>query len=148
MKSKLHAVIGTLALLCVATFWTTTIVSELFLSHESIAVVKKAILSAMWLFVPAMAATGACGFALAKGRTGRLVEAKKRRMKVIGANGVFILVPSAFALAWMANARRFDALFYAVQALELAAGAVNIALLSLNMRDGLRMTGRLRPARG
>jgi hypothetical protein len=48
----------------------------------------------------------------------------------------------------MANARRFDALFYAVQALELAAGAVNIALLSLNMRDGLRMTGRLRPARG
>jgi hypothetical protein len=99
MKSKLHAVIGTLALLCVATFWTTTIVSELFLSHESIAVAKKAILSAMWLFVPAMAATGACGFALAKGRTGRLVEAKKRRMKVIGANGVFILVPSAFAVA-------------------------------------------------
>jgi len=31
-----------------------------------------------------------------------------------------------------------------VQALELAAGAVNITLLGLNMRDGLRMKGRLR----
>lgn len=32
----------------------------------------------------------------------------------------------------------------AVQALELAAGAVNIKLLGLNMRDGLKMKGRLR----
>jgi hypothetical protein len=34
--------------------------------------------------------------------------------------------------------------FYAVQALELVGGAANITLLSLNMRDGLRMKGRLR----
>ena len=30
------------------------------------------------------------------------------------------------------------------QAIELAAGATNIALLGLNMRDGLKMKGRLR----
>ncbi len=35
----------------------------------------------------------------------------------------------------------FDANFYAVQALELAAGAVNITLLGFNLRDGLRMKG-------
>ena len=34
--------------------------------------------------------------------------------------------------------------FYAVQALEMVAGAVNITLLGLNMRDGLRMKGKLR----
>jgi len=130
----------------VAAFWGTTLVSELFFSHAGIAAAKNAILSAMWLFVPAMAATGASGFVLAKNRSGRLVEAKKRRMKFIAANGTLILLPSAFALASMANAGRLDTLFYAVQALELAAGAVNIALLSLNMRDGLRMTGRLRAA--
>jgi hypothetical protein len=33
---------------------------------------------------------------------------------------------------------------YTVQALELAAGATNITLLGLNMRDGLTMKGRLR----
>jgi hypothetical protein len=38
----------------------------------------------------------------------------------------------------------FDGAFVAVQALELLAGALNITLLSLNMRDGLRLR---RPAR-
>jgi hypothetical protein len=35
-------------------------------------------------------------------------------------------------------------MFYAVQALELAAGAANITLFGLNMRDGLKMEGWLR----
>ena len=42
------------------------------------------------------------------------------------------------------GAGEFDTAFYAVQALELAAGATNIMLLGLNMRDGLKMTGRFR----
>ena len=37
-----------------------------------------------------------------------------------------------------------DSVFHTVQALELAAGAANISLLGLNMRDGLRMKGWLR----
>jgi hypothetical protein len=40
-----------------------------------------------------------------------------------------------------ARAAEFDTSFYAVEALELAAGAANIALLGLNMRDGLKMKG-------
>ena len=47
---------------------------------------------------------------------------------------------SAFALA----AASFDAAFYTVQAIELLAGAANITFLGLNMRDGLKMKGRLR----
>ena len=35
-------------------------------------------------------------------------------------------------------------MFYAVQALELAAGAASITLFGLNMRDGLKMKGWLR----
>jgi len=31
-----------------------------------------------------------------------------------------------------------------VQAIELIAGAINLTLMGLNMRDGLRMAGRLR----
>ena len=42
------------------------------------------------------------------------------------------------------RALRSAARFYAVQALEMVAGAVNITLLGLNMRDGLRMKGKLR----
>jgi len=64
-------------------------------------------------------------------------------MPIIAANGVLVLIPSALFLAWKAGAGAFDTAFYAVQAVELIAGAVNVTLLSLNMRDGLRMTRRL-----
>jgi hypothetical protein len=145
MKSKAHALVGTIALLCIGTFWTSTLVSELFLGPDSVTAVKNGVLTAMWVLIPAMAATGGSGFVLARGRGGRLVQAKTRRMKIIAANGLLILLPSAFFLARMANSGQFDALFYACQGLELIAGAANFTLLALNMRDGLRLSGRLLP---
>ena len=66
-----------------------------------------------------------------------------RRMPIIAANGLLVLIPAALFLSWKAATDEFDSAFYAVQALELVAGAVNFTLLALNMRDGLRMTGRL-----
>jgi hypothetical protein len=147
MKSKLHGIFGAVALLCIATFWLSTVVSELFLTQASVVAVKNAVLTGMWLLIPAMAATGGSGFSLAKGRGGRLVDVKMRRMKGVAANGLLVLLPSAFVLASWANAGRFDGAFYALQGVELLAGAVNITLLLLNMRDGLRLTGRLSPKR-
>jgi hypothetical protein len=43
-----------------------------------------------------------------------------------------------------AAAGAFDTSFYLLQAIELLAGAVNLSLMALNIRDGLRMSGRLR----
>jgi len=143
MKSKLHGAFGAVALLCITTFWLSTVVSELFMDQASVAAVKNAILTGMWLLIPAMAATGGSGFALAKGRSGRLVSTKGQRMKIVAANGLLVLLPSAYVLASWANAGRFDGLFYALQGVELLAGAVNVSLLVLNMRDGLRLSGRL-----
>lgn len=143
MKARLHGFFGAVALLCIATFWVSTAVSEVFLDLVDVTAVKNAILAGMWLLIPAMAATGGSGFSLAGARRGRLVEVKARRMKIVAANGVLVLLPSAFVLASWANAGRFDGAFYTLQALELLAGAVNITLLVLNMRDGLRLAGRL-----
>ena len=64
-------------------------------------------------------------------------------MPVIALNGLLVLVPCALYLDRLASAGRFDGLFYAVQAVELVAGSVNLSLMALNMRDGLRLTGRL-----
>lgn len=147
MKPKLHAFFGAVALLCIAAFWTSTVVSELFLEQASVVVVKNAILTAMWVLIPALAATGGSGFALARTRTGPLVAVKARRMKVMAANGLLVLLPSAWVLASWANAARFDTAFFALQGVELVAGAVNITLLILNMRDGLRLAARLAPQR-
>jgi len=139
-----HPVAGVLALLTIATFWFSTAVSELFASQAVITSVKTAIPWGFLLLIPALAAAGGSGFALAKGRRVALIEAKMKRMRIIAANGIVILIPSALFLASKARSGEFDAAFYAVQALELIAGATNVALLTRNMLDGLKLNGRFR----
>lgn len=144
MTRIIHPIAGAIAILTIATFWLSTVVSELFGSQATVIAVKTTLPWGFLLLVPALAAAGGSGFALAKGRRGALVEKKKKRIPLIAANGLVVLIPSALFLASKAGAGEFDAAFYAVQALELVAGLVNLALLSLNMRDGLKMKGRLR----
>lgn len=144
MAKVIHPVAGAIALLTIATFWLSTALSELFASEAAAIAVKTAIPWGLLILVPALAAAGGSGFVLAKGwRTG-LVGAKAKRMLLIAANGILVLVPAALFLAYKAGHAEFDGVFYAVQALELVAGAANISLLGLNMRDGLKMKGRPR----
>jgi hypothetical protein len=139
-----HPLAGAIALITIMTFWLSTVLSELFASATTVAAVKAAIPWGFLLLIPALAAAGGSGFALAKGRRAGLVGAKVKRMPIIAANGIVVLIPSALFLAYKAGHAEFDSVFYTVQALELVAGAANIGLLGLNMRDGLKMTGRLR----
>ncbi|MDF3861522.1 MULTISPECIES: hypothetical protein [Achromobacter] len=143
MKHRIHAAAAMLTLLFLAAFWMSTVVSELFLSASAVAQVKIAIAYALWGFLPVMMLTAASGFLM--GGKGRhpLLLAKRRRMPFIAINGLLILVPAAVFLSLRAQAGLLDRAFYGVQALELAAGAANLALIGLNFRDGLRL-GRLR----
>ena len=143
MKHRIHAVAAMLTLLFLAAFWMSTVVSELFLSASAVAQVKIAIAYALWGFLPVMMLTAASGFLM--GGKGRhpLLLAKRRRMPFIAINGLLILVPAAVFLSLRAQAGLLDRAFYGVQALELAAGAANLTLIGLNIRDGLRL-GRLR----
>jgi hypothetical protein len=144
MTKIVHPAAGILALLTIATFWLSTAISELFAPQAVVASVKMAIPWGFLLLVPALAAAGGSGFALAKGRRVALIEAKLKRMRIIAANGILLLIPSALFLASKARAGEFDTAFYAVQALELIAGASNITLLTRNMLDGLKLKGRFR----
>jgi len=143
MIKIVHPVAGAVALLTIATFWLSTALTELFGSQAAVTAVKTTIPWGFLLLVPALAASGGSGFALAKGARAGLIGTKLKRMPFIAANGILILIPSALFLAFKARASEFDVAFYTVQVLELVAGPVNIALLGLNMRDGLRMGGRL-----
>ena len=139
MKAKVHAAAGAAALLVVGSFWLATVATELSGNLETVAAVKAGILAGMTALIPLMIVAGASGFSLAKGWKSPAVQRKKRRMRIVAANGFLVLLPSAYVLAGWAGEGRFDAAFVTVQVLELAAGAVNIALLSLNMRDGLAL---------
>jgi hypothetical protein len=144
MTKIVHPIAGVLAILAIATFWLSTVFAELFASPAIVTAVKTAIPWGFLLLIPALAAAGGSGFALAKGRRAGPIGAKIKRMPLIAANGILVLIPSALFLAFKSRAAEFDTTFYAVQALELVAGAANITLLGLNMRDGLKMKGRLR----
>ncbi|MET3332694.1 MULTISPECIES: hypothetical protein [Bradyrhizobium] len=144
MTKIIHPVAGVVALTTIATFWLSTALSELFASHASVTLVKTAIPWGFLLLVPALAVTGGSGFFLAKGRRAGLIGAKIKRMPFIAGNGILVLIPAALFLASKANAAEFDTTFYTVQTLELFAGAMNIVLLGLNMRDGFTMRGRFR----
>lgn len=142
MRKTIHAVAGAGALLLVATFWLSTVASELSGSETAVVAVKTTIPWALPVMVLLMAAAGGTGFSMApKVRVGR-IGAKRRRMPFIALNGILVLIPCALFLGWRAAAGQFDATFYAVQALELVAGAINITLLSLNMRDGIATARR------
>lgn len=139
---RLHAVSGGLALLMISTFFTTTIISELSGDTALITTVKQGIAYGLLLLVPAMAAVGLAGRRLAGSSTAEIIQRKQRRMAVIAANGLLVLLPCALTLAWLASKGDFGSLFSVVQGIELLAGGVNITLLALNMRLGLQMTHR------
>ena len=141
----IHRLAAPVSILCIALFLSATIFVELSGTHESIAMVKSLIVwPGLFILIPAIALTGASGFALAKSRNGKLVEQKKKRMPFIGVNGIFVLIPCAIFLDRWAAAGSFDTYFYIVQGVELLVGAINLVLMGMNMKDGLRMSSRLR----
>lgn len=145
MPKRIHLIAGILSPLLIATFLTSTVLVELLGSHAAVAQLKSLIVTpGLWVLLPCLAATGGSGVFIGKARKDRLVENKRTRMPFIAANGLLVLVPCAFFLSRWASAGTFDTTFYSVQALELLAGATNVTLLALNVRDGLRLAGRLR----
>ena len=144
MLKRIHPVAGVLAFLIILSFWTSTVAVELIGSPAAIAAVKRAIPWGFLILVPSLAVVGTSGFRIAGASSAPFVMRKKRRMPFIAANGLLILIPAALYLAALASHGEFGGRFYAVQAVELIAGAVNLTLMGLNIRDGLRLAGRLR----
>lgn len=146
MPKLVHAVAGAIALATISLFWLSTIAVELSGWPAGVIAVKTTIPYGFILLIPALMATGGSGSFLARGRTSRLVDAKRTRMKIVAANGLLLLVPAALFLSFKASRGEFDSVFTLVQIVELVAGAANILLLSRNMRDGLRLSGKARSA--
>ncbi len=146
MIRVLHPIAGAIGLLCIAAFWTSTVAVEVLGGPASILAVKAAILWGILILVPAMAAAGATGFRMAGRSAEPHVARKRRRMPFIALNGLLVLVPCAVFLHARAAAGDFGGAFALVQGIELLAGAMNLALKGLNMRDGLALTGRIAPA--
>jgi hypothetical protein len=140
MLRRIHPIAGIVGFLTILTFWVSTVLVEAFGTDAEILAVKTGVLWGMVVLIPALAAAGGTGFRMAGPTPAGLVLTKKRRMPFIAANGILILIPCAIYLQRLAAAGDFGLVFYSVQAIELVAGATNITLMGLNIRDGFRMT--------
>ncbi|MBB1093440.1 hypothetical protein HUU61_19390 [Rhodopseudomonas palustris] len=143
MIKKLHPIAGIVAFLTILGFWVSTVAVELGGDDAGIATVKLGILWGLLLLIPSIAIAGASGFKLGGKSQNPNVVSKRKRMPLIAFNGIAVLVPCAIFLQQRASAGLFDQTFTVVQAIELIAGAVNLTLLGLNIRDGFRLTRRV-----
>lgn len=139
MKHIIHALAGSIAMVLIFSFWVSSFVSEIIFDHNTVAMVKKIIVYGLFILVPSLAMTGTSGMALNSTSKNILIVKKKKRMAFAAANGVLLMIPAALFLNYKAARGEFDTLFYAMQILELAIGIVQMVLLGLNFRDGLRM---------
>lgn len=142
MIKKLHPIAGVVAFLTILGFWTSTVVVELGGDEAAIAAVKLRILWGLAVLIPAIAFAGASGFKLGGKSPHPIAAAKRRRMRFIAVNGVAVLVPCTIVLQQRAAAGHFDRIFTMVQMVELIAGAINLTLIGLSIRDGFRLTRR------
>jgi hypothetical protein len=142
----LHPIAGVVGMATIASFWLSTVAAEAFGGPATILAVKIAILWGLLVLVPAMAVAGATGVRIGGRSTNPLIARKRRRMPFIALNGLLVLVPCAVFLQARAAMGDFGTAFALVQGIELAAGAVNLTLMGLNMRDGLALTGRIATA--
>lgn len=121
MKRKIHLLAAIVSTICIATFFTSTIIVELFGSKEAISMLKALIVTpGLYILIPAMALVGGTGFSASQNRQGKMIAAKKKRMPFIAVNGLFILTPCVIFLSIWATTGIFDARFYIVQGIELA----------------------------
>ena len=138
-----HAAAAAAAFLIILGFEIVTIGTESTGKLAAIASVRLGILYVLPVLIGLLITAAATGRSLAGARPLGLVARKQRRMMLVAANGMLILVPAALFLAWKAQSGPFDTAFGVVQAAEIVFGAANMILIGLNARDGLRLTGKL-----
>lgn len=136
---NVHRIAGGVALLMIMTFFLSSVIADLFGSYETITLVKQAILQWVALLVLSMMAVGISGKKLYPVTPKGIFAVKSTRMKIAAFNGVVILLPAAYFLAAWSAEGLFDTRYWSLQIIELIAGATNAAMISLNIRDGIRL---------
>ncbi|EGU46229.1 hypothetical protein VII00023_06817 [Vibrio ichthyoenteri ATCC 700023] len=125
----------------IASFFASTLISELLADKSTISQVKQVIAYAVWFLIPLMALTGITGSKLAPNvKSGQgILGKKKKRMPIVALNGLLILLPCALYLNLLASQAHFNQAFYIAQTIELIAGSINLTLMAASIRDAIKI---------
>ncbi|MGF1754738.1 hypothetical protein L4C33_14210 [Vibrio makurazakiensis] len=144
--STVHRTAAIMATLLIFSFFTSSLLVELFGTLHQVLVVKTAILYGVGILIVLMALTGITGAKLAPNVKKGPIARKKKRMPFVAMNGLLILLPAAIYLQHLASVGQFDVTFYSIQVIELIAGFINLSLMVMNIRDArtLKQSPRLK----
>ncbi len=138
----LHATAAVAALFIISTFFVFSLVVEILGHLFWIKTAKTVILCAMPLLLIAMPTVAITGNKLAGNSCHPSILFKQRRMKFIVMNGM-VLVSLATYLYYRAHYQAVDDIFFYIQLTEFALGFVNLVLMVLNIKEGLKLSGRM-----
>ena len=136
VRVHLAAAVGAVAI--IGTFLTSSAVTELIGTPAEVRLLRHGVLLGLPLLIGCLATAALSGRRLAGRSRAPVVRRKQRRMQLVAAAGLAVLIPCAVVL----NYRAMGALEF----VELAAGGLNLALLVLNFRDGRALARRHRAA--
>lgn len=139
---KTHLIAATATAMTIISYFTSTAIVELTGNKEKIILLKSIIFYSLPILIVSMPTLVVTGNRLAGNSTHPDIISKKSRMKWIAINGL-TLIALASILFSLAVDNAIDRRFYFFQAAELALGLTNIALIGINFRTGLKLSGRL-----
>lgn len=139
---KTHLLATLIAVVLISTFFISSLVAEIINDHQFIKVVKLCILYALPLMVIIMPILAISGNKLAGASQSPLIKQKKGRMKLIMINGL-LLITLALFLYFQSHFREINTTFLIGQMAELLLGMLNLILIGVNIRAGLKLSGKV-----
>jgi hypothetical protein len=140
---KIHLTAAITATLTILSFILSSALAEISREETIIKNVKKIIFFTVPLLLVIMPTLGISGNKLTGKSRNPIVLAKKKRMKLIFINGMMLIGLAAF-LYYRSLHQGIDNVFLIFQIAEFAFGIINLFLISMNIKDGLRLSGRLK----
>lgn len=138
-----HLTATFVAVVTISSFFAFSLTAEINGDTELIKNVKEGILFSLPLLLFSMPVLNLTGNKLAGNSQNPGVKTKRKRMKFILWNGM-ALTSLAFFLYYRSHYHTIDGIFLAAQIAEFVLGLTNLALIALNIKSGLQLSGRLR----
>lgn len=140
---KAHIIATSIAVVTIGCFFSFSLIAEIMGNHEFIKQVKTEVLYCLPILLLAMPMLAITGKKLAGKSKSPIVATKMKRMKFVAFNGI-ILISLAIYLYFRAINNNIDSTFLGVQIIELLFGAINLTLLGLNIKAGMKLSGRIK----
>jgi hypothetical protein len=144
LLARLHLSGAAGALAVITAFLAASAAIEPFGDAGELRDLRQGILVALPVLIACLATAALTGRRLAGRSRAVVVRRKQRRMQVVAAAGLLVLIPCAVALDVLAAGTASGGLVAALEVTEFLAGGLNLTLLALNFRDGRAMTRRRR----